>query len=376
MDYTKHFDEYLNKALVNYDLAGLTAGVFVNNDSPLDSAGLSFGQAFGKADVQTNIDLTPAHFSHMASISKTFTACGALKLYEDGKLNFEDKLFELLPWIKLNNPKYKEITFKDIITHTSGLPGVEGFHWKDPDVDTGALKRYAKSDDVKNSVFVNNPGENKFSYSDMAYEILGNIIQELSEMPYEDFINHNFITPLGMDESTMLVFERTEAGKKMNPETAGAEEISNALNMDSLLKSNVAMPHMKDEHNQIIRQPYYTYNRRHAPSSTLNSNIFDLKKWGDAHINKSVLKPETYEAMWKTQTVVPNNGEGMGLGWFIREQNGYTLYGHEGMDDGFRASFWICPKLKVQITVLSNIGKAPVKKISKTLFDSLTKTTT
>jgi hypothetical protein len=76
--------------------------------------------------------------------------------------------------------------------------------------------------------------------------------------------------------------------------------------------------------------------------------------------------------MWKTHTIVQNNGEGMGLGWFIREQNGFTLYGHEGMDDGFRASFWICPELKTQIIVLANIGKAPVKKISRKLFDIIT----
>ena len=121
------------------------------------------------------------------------------------------------------------------------------------------------------------------------------------------------------------------------------------------------------EKNNLIRQTYYPYNRRHGPSSTLNANIHDLKKWGDAHINREVMTPGMYDMMWETLTTVQNNGEGMGLGWFIREQEGHIFYGHEGMDDGFRASFWICPELKFQIVVLANISKAPVKKISKTL---------
>ena len=69
--------------------------------------------------------------------------------------------------------------------------------------------------------------------------------------------------------------------------------------------------------------------------------------------------------------MVPNNGEYIGLGWFIREQCGYRLYGHEGTDDGFRASFWICPDLDAQICVMSNLSEAPVKRINRQIFDML-----
>ncbi len=372
MDYEKKYDDYLNKAITNYDIAGLSVGVWTEDGSPLDSAGFSYEKAFGKADFETGADLTPNHFSHMASISKTLTACGALMLYEDGLIRFEEKLSDLLPWIEINDKRFRDINFKHLITHTAGLPSVDDYHWTTPDIDGEALKRYALSDDVREAIFVNSPGENIFSYSDMGFEILGNIIQEISGMAYEEFIADKLLKPCGMDDSTMLVFKRTEKGQNINPDFATREDINDALTMDDLLKSGLAMPHMKDENNYIVRQPYYPYNRRHAPSSTLNANIFELKKYGDAHMNREILSLKTYENMWKTQTIVQNNGEGMGLGWFVGVQNGYTLYGHEGMDDGFRASFWICPELRTQIVVLSNIGKAPVKKISKTLFDYLT----
>lgn len=371
-NYNNKINDYLKKALVNFDLAGVTAGVWVDNDSPLESAGLSFAGAYGKADVETDTDLRPEHFSHMASISKTLTACAALRLWEDGKLQFEDKLCDLLPWLVIDDSRFKDITFKQMITHTSGLPGVTDFQWTNPDIDSDAIKRYALSDDVRKAGFVNTPGDNIFSYSDMAFDILGRVVAEVSGVTYEEYIDEHILRPAGMDDSTMLVHERTKFGRSIDANKATREEISKSLEMDDLLNAGLAMPHMKNDKNVIIRQPYYPYNRRHAPSSTLNTNIFDIKKLGDAHMAEQLLKPETYHMMFTTETIVQNNGEGMGLGWFIREQNGYTLYGHEGMDDGFRASFWMCPELKAQIVVLANIGKAPVKKISRQLFDYIT----
>ena len=65
----------------------------------------------------------------------------------------------------------------------------------------------------------------------------------------------------------------------------------------------------------------------------------------------------------------------MGIGWFMREQTvdgkTYKLLGHEGTDDGFRASFWICPELGLVTVVLSNLSGAPVKRINKKLFAAI-----
>ena len=96
-----------------------------------------------------------------------------------------------------------------------------------------------------------------------------------------------------------------------------------------------------------------------------------------------LLRPKTYRKIWRPYATVPNNGEQMGLGWFMREQTvtsddgtscTYQLCGHEGTDDGFRASFWICPELDMVTVVLSNLSGAPVKRINKKLFDRITRT--
>jgi CubicO group peptidase (beta-lactamase class C family) len=97
-----------------------------------------------------------------------------------------------------------------------------------------------------------------------------------------------------------------------------------------------------------------------------------MRRFGKAHLTGELLSQKSYERALAPYALVPNNGEHIGLAWFIREQEGYRLYGHEGTDDGFRASFWICPQLDVQITVMSNLSGAPVKKINKQLFELLT----
>ena len=110
-----------------------------------------------------------------------------------------------------------------------------------------------------------------------------------------------------------------------------------------------------------------------APNETVASRIAADATPPAAH--SDLLSPGTYQHIRHEYAEVPNNREKMGLGWFMRRQGGYQLYGHEGTDDGFRASLWICPKLKLVIVVLSNLSGAPVKKLNKKLFDRITEGT-
>ena len=158
-----------------------------------------------------------------------------------------------------------------------------------------------------------------------------------------------------MDNTTVLTVERT----------------GGSLEFEDIDKLGMAMPYERDENRNFILAKYYPYSRQHAPSSTLTTNVGDMLKWGRFNLDRKAFSNETYETMWKEYAVVPNNGEKMGLGWFMREQEGCHLMGHEGTDIGFRASFWICPEHDLTITVLSNVSAAPVKRISKTLFAEL-----
>jgi CubicO group peptidase (beta-lactamase class C family) len=225
---------------------------------------------------------------------------------------------------------------------------------------------------VRDAELLWSPREGRFCYSNIGYELLGALLAARADRSFEDVMAAYILRPLGMDASTFLTYTRTPAGRGMDAERAGREEIARALSIDALRAVGVCTPHRKDEAKHIVREAFFPYNRAHGPSSTLTANLRDMRRFGEAHLRGALLQPGSYERARTAYALVPNNGEHIGLAWFLREQNGYRLYGHEGTDDGFRASFWICPQLDLQITVVSNLSGAPVKKINKQLFDLLT----
>ena len=340
----KKLDRYLEDQLFYQDLPGLCVSVKKGEE-------LDYKKALGHRDYINKEELKTNNIFHCASVTKTVTGTAVMQLVERGNLSLDAKPEDIIKGFKLNDSRQGEITVGSMLSHTSGMGDVYDYGWDKPETDKDAMKRYILSDEVRNSTMLWAPAENRFSYSNMAYEALGCVVAEVSGMEFEEYVKKNIFEPLHMDNTTLLTFERTD-------------------------HDNMAVPHVKNETKHIVREPYYPYNRAHCASSTMTSDIYDLEKLAQAHIKGSrgeapyqLLKKETYKLMWEKRTEVPNNGEGMGLTWFIREQNGYTLYGHEGTDDGFRASFWICPELDMHITVLSNMTKAPVKKISKGIFD-------
>lgn len=335
----KKLDSYLEECLYYYDLPGLCVSV--------KQGDFSYIGVTGYRNKLTKEPLEEDDVFHMASVSKLFVATAIMQLCEEGKLTLDDKLVDILPWVAIDDERLPRITLRQMLNHTSGMADVSDYHWEMRETDEGALERYCRSDEVRESKLFWDPEEGKFRYSNIAYELLGCVISQASGKTFEEYIQDHIFDSLGMEDSTFLTFERDP--------------------------STMAKPHDKDKEKRTVIVEHYPYNRAHGPSSTLTSNGSDMQKWGDAHLDRKILSPESYEEMWKVYTEVPDNGEGMGLSWFMREQNGYRLLGHEGTDDGFRASFWICPELNCSISVMCNITRSPVKRINRGVFDILTK---
>ena len=328
-------DEHMKKIEDYYDICGLV----VSASGP----DFDYAHAAGFSDFAGKIRMHENDIFHMASLTKLFVGTSIMMLIERNLIELDAKLTDYLPWFTMKDERYKKITIRQLLSHTSGMHDVEDYFWDKPQIDEMALERYIRSEEITNGRLRYDPSEGKFSYSNIGYEILGLIISKVSEMSFEDFVKVNTFEPLKMNDSTLLTFER-----------------------DILA---ICTPHSKDKENRITAEKYYPYSRTHGPSSTLTSNAKDIKNWAKAQLNKSLLKPESYDLMFSEQGIVPNNGERICLSWFKRQQSGYTLYGHECADVGFRASFWICPELGTHILVTANMSSAPAKKINKQIFD-------
>ena len=316
---------------------------------------LIYRKALGYSDYPAGKPMELKDVFHCASVAKLFTATAIMQLAEDGRLHLDDRIKDVIREFEINDVRADGINIRDLLQHTSGIGMVYDLHWDRPETDDDALKRYVLGDEIKKRALLSAPSQKCFHYSDAGYDILGAVIAELSGCTFEQYINEHIFEPAGMDNSSFITFARSDR--------------------DDLVK-----PHTKDETKHIVYERYYPYNRIHAPSSTLTSNIYDLEKFAQLHIEGSIgkateplLMSETYHRMWLPEVKSLNQGEYMGTGWFIYERNGVTYYGHNGGDDGFSSAFWICPDKDFYFVALTNTRQADMKKICRLVFDIMLK---
>jgi CubicO group peptidase (beta-lactamase class C family) len=302
-------------------LPGFAIGVVKNGK-------LIYAKGFGVAKLGASTPVTSRSLFHMASVTKTFVATAVMQLVEQGKIDLDSPITKYLPYFKMDDERYRDIKVRQMLSHTSGIPDTTNYHWDQPEYDDKALERFVRSTANQKLIFA--PGE-KFAYSNTAYEILGDLIAKVSGETFEDYVQHHILTPLGMKDSTLLVRQ------------------ANA----SLLTS----PHV-EEGGQLVVSKVFPYNRAHAPSSTLYSNIDDMSRWAIANLNhgefegRRILKRETAELMW--QPVVSASNMKEGISWFTKDLQGHRLVMHDGGDIGFQSRLLLAPDDSVAVIAMAN----------------------
>jgi CubicO group peptidase (beta-lactamase class C family) len=217
-----------------------------------------------------------------------------------------------------------------MLTHTSGMPDVDDYLWNKPEYDDGALERYVRSLGGKKLLW--DPGT-KMAYSNMAYEVLGDLVAKVSGMSFEDYVDQNILQPLGMTSSTLLI-------RKADP-----------------LK--LASGHSQGRGGAVKVVEFYPYNRAHTPSSDLHSSVVDMARWAIANMNRGeldghrILQSSSYDVMWKRQTPADAKSN-VGISWFLSESDGELRVGHNGGDDGFLTTLLMIPARKAALIWMTN----------------------
>jgi len=293
-----------------------------------------YAKGFGVAKLGDDKPITSKSLFHMGSVTKPFVATAIMQLVERGKINLDARVTKYLPYFRLKDERFAAITVRQLLGHTSGMPDVEndaGYHWDKPEYDDGALERYVRS--LSNLSLISAPGE-KFQYSNIAFEVLGDVIAKVSGESFESYVRRNILKPLGMKHSTLLI---REANRKL-----------------------LTTPHVQGESGVTVSK-VFPYNRAHAPSSTLYSNIDDMNRWAMTNLNrgelngKRILKASSYDLLWKPQAVVETVRKA-GLGWFLSQRNGHQLLTHLGADVGFNSLIVLAPDNSISIVAMSNFS--------------------
>jgi len=331
-------DTYVQQVMKKFELPGIAIAVARDGET-------IYMNAFGMRNVETKEALQTRHIFHMASVAKPFVAMAIVQLVEQKKMNLDEPLVKYLPYFKLADERYEKITIRQMLNHTSGMPDVIDYEWEKPQTDDGAAERYVRS--LKKEKMIAAPGE-RYQYSNMAYDVLGDLIAKVSGKPFEVYMKENILNPLGMTESSFL--------------------------LENIKKDLRTSPHIWKS--KPVVSEIYPYNRFHAPSSTLNSNVVEMLHWAEANLqqgkpNGARLVSEANYALLVQPSVRLSEKTSIGLGWVLSEYRGLSTVEHSGDDLGYCCDFKLIPQKKIGIIVASNYELTPVSSILNSLIDIL-----
>ena len=337
----EQLEPLIQQVVASFEMAGLAIGI-VRDDAVV------YAKGFGVKHLETREPVTATSLFHLASVSKPFVATAIMQLAERGKLDLDTPLVGYLPYFSMNDERYRAITVQQMLSHVSGMPDEEMYYWDQPEYDEGALERYVRG--LGNASLLFAPGE-RFAYSNIAYEVLGDLIAKVSGQSFEEYMSRHLLRPLGMSTSTFFKYE-VPAELGVTP--------------------HVSVPH-------IMLSPVYPYDRVHAPSSTLHSSAREMCQWARANLQKGswngkrILSAASYDLLWHPYAPIEQGDPPLfaGLGWFLDTYKGKRQISHGGSDTGFDTTFVLLPEEGIGVVVLANTLPAPVSQIREAALDVL-----
>lgn len=186
----------INHAISEENLAGISWSIVSGNQTSIGGAGF--------ANVEQGLPMQPDQKIHVGSVAKTVMALGVLRLITEDKLTLDTNVEILLPELAFYNPWRDTfpITVRHLLEHTAGIDNIRMWQLlsEQPTPAMPLIEAFISRD--KQLLRIRTQPGTQYSYSNMGYTILGMVIESVSSKPYEDYLDSNFLAPLGMNEST------------------------------------------------------------------------------------------------------------------------------------------------------------------------------
>lgn len=280
----------------------------------------------------------------LASVSKTFASAAIELLIENGLLHWDTSIQSLLEHVQFKNSSYgQNITLKNLISHTTGLV---------PHAYTHLIEANVPYDDIiyrlREVDFVCEPGQ-CYTYQNIAFNLVGDVVQAVTGQSYETFVIEQIFAPLGMKHAS--------------------------FGLPSLAGDNYAIPHIWKDEQWLpveITEHYYTV----APAAGANASIADMGQWllaqlghrpdvlshqalDDLHNKRIQLKPHQAHYVKKE----PLGDVYYGAGWRVFDFGlNKNFVHHSGAVRGARATVVLNRDLQIGMAFLTNAETRHVKK--------------
>jgi CubicO group peptidase (beta-lactamase class C family) len=302
-----------------------------------------FEKAYGYTDYTTSDTLTTDYQFRLASVSKQFTAMAIMILMERQVLEYDDEVN-----LYLSDFPYKNVTIRNLLTHTSGLP------------DYGdLLDKYWDVDDPSHSVVSNrdlytlltqyappqkfNPGEDH-QYCNTGYLVLALLVEEITGQSFQSFLSENIFTPLGMSNSYL------------NPANGQLDDHHRAKGFTRNLDGTGYLA--KDWHYQ---------NGMYGDGGVI-STVHDLLLWDRALRSEKLVHQSTLQEAFTQVMLKDGTTREYGFGWSVIKQDSGIIVAHGGGWLGYTTG--ILRDLSSDQTIIQ-LCNMPSKRIIFSLWDIL-----
>lgn len=320
----------------------------------------------GQSDVSVRAPVTSSTVFRIASMSKSFTAMAILLLREEKKLSLDDplsKYFKVLKGLTYPTKDSEPVTLRHLLTHTAGFP--EDNPWgdrqlSDSDKDFNELLR-------KQFSFSSAPGT-AYEYSNLGFALLGRIITQVANMPYQDYIRQRIWKPLGM---TRTYWEYDDVPDILLAH--GYQYLEGRWQEEALLHDHPkgswgAMGGMLSSVEDMAA--YLQYHLSAWPPSDLP----EAKPLRRSAV-REMHRPSSMSGLQPSYTLNGRacpiaTGYGYGLRW-TRDCEDRTYVGHSGGLPGFGSQWMVMPDYGLGIVALANRTYAPMAALNMQLLDTL-----
>lgn len=307
-------------------------------------------EAYGYADLEQGIALSPGHVFRIASHSKTFTATALMLLAEAGRLRLDDRVVDHLPWLgQHKDGRWSKVTLRQLLSHVAGVirDGVDADYWQlerpFPDAE-----RF-REDVMATSLVVD--ANAKMKYSNYGYTLLGMVIEAVAGQAYNDFVTDRIIRPLGLMHTY----------PEYRPDIEGS----------------LVTGYSRREHKTRLPIAHLSTHAM-SPATGFCSTAEDLCAYFTAHMVGSgrLLSDESKREMqrvhWHAKTRGQPSHEDYGLGMILQEIGGRRVVGHSGGFPGCITKSMADPQDGLVVVALTNGLNGPASSIVDGVYKIIT----
>ena len=327
-------DAYIEQARVDWAVPGLSVAIVQGEE-------ILLCRGYGQCEVGREQPVDEHTLFAIASNTKAFTAAAMAMLVDEGKLDWDDRVSQYLPWLRLKDPlATNDLRVRDLLCHRSGLGTFSGdlLWWGTEYTPREVLQRAAELEPA-------GPFRAHYGYSNLMFLAAGEIIEQVSGQSWADFVRQRILQPLNMQRSVCSTGDLPEMG-------------------------NYATPHKTLPESSMPLQ--WTNWDSMVAAGGIISSAADMACWmqcqlrGGASVDGKVLYSQRQSReMWSSHMPMPLSAgysarfpsthfRAYGLGWSLADYHGTKTVGHGGGYDGMYSQLAMMPERQLGVIVLTN----------------------